>query len=145
METNELSLPHEQTKRLYQILEDRLTEQSAAKTVAGTPAAQAGLTDNKERSEGPWLVGAKYTIADLACFSWVNWAEWAGVDLLEFPKLKEWTDKINERAAVKKGVNVPEKFTMKEKMKTKEGEEEYEKYHSEWVMKGQEADQEKHK
>jgi len=34
---------------------------------------------------------------------------------------------------------------MKEKMKTKEGEEEYSKHHSSWVMKGQENDQEKHK
>lgn len=54
-------------------------------------------------------------------------------------------DTINERPAVQEGVNIPEKFEMKEKMKTKEGEEEYAKHHSNWVMKGQEADQEKHK
>jgi len=40
---------------------------------------------------------------------------------------------------------VPEPFKMKEKMKTKEGEEEYAKYHSNWVMQGQNADQENHK
>jgi glutathione S-transferase len=31
------------------------------------------------------VVGDRYTIADIACFSWVNWAEWAGVDVAEFP------------------------------------------------------------
>jgi glutathione S-transferase len=40
---------------------------------------------------------------------------------------------------------VPEEFKMKEKMKSKEGEEELAKFHSEWVMKGQEKDQETHK
>ena len=34
---------------------------------------------------------------------------------------------------------------MKEKMKSKEGEEEYAKYHSSWVMQGQNTDQEKNK
>lgn len=59
-----------ETKRLYQVLEDRLVEQS-----------EAG-------SHGPWIVGNKMTIADLACFSWINWAEWAGVDVEEFRLVK---------------------------------------------------------
>ncbi len=60
-------------------------------------------------------------------------------------EVKKWVDRINERETVKRGLNVPEPFKMKEKMKTKEGEEEYSKHHSTWVMKGQENDQEKHK
>jgi len=59
--------------------------------------------------------------------------------------VKKWLDKINERPAIKRGLDVPEPFKMKEKMKTKEGEEEYAKHHSNWVMKGQNDDQEKHK
>lgn len=74
----------------------------------------------------------------------MNWAEWAGIELDPFPKVKKWLDTINERPAVKRGLDVPEKFKMKEKMRTKEGEEEYEKYHSDWVMKGQNEDQERH-
>ena len=42
-------------------------------------------------------------------------------------------------------MNVPDKFEMKEAMKTKEGEEEYAKHHSNWVMQGMKEDQEKHK
>jgi glutathione S-transferase len=45
----------------------------------------------------------------------------------------------------KRGLNVPEPFAMKEKMKSKEGEEEFAKFHSGWVMKGQDKDQETHK
>ncbi|KAK8206641.1 Glutathione S-transferase 2 [Zalaria obscura] len=115
-----------ETKRLYEVLNDRLKEQEG-------------------KGEGLWLVGGKYTIADLACFSWVNWAEWAGVETKPFTEVVKWMDTINERPATKKGVNIPDKFEMKEAMKTKEGEEEYAKHHSNWVMKGQEADQEKHK
>lgn len=115
-----------ETKRLYEVLNARLKEQEGA-------------------GKGLWLVGAKYTIADLAAFSWVNWAEWAGIELKPFPEVEKWLDAINQREATKKGVDIPEKFEMKEAMKTKEGEDEYEKHHSNWVMKGQEADQEKHK
>jgi glutathione S-transferase len=59
--------------------------------------------------------------------------------------VKNWLAKINERPAVKRGLDVPEPFKMKEKMRTKEGEEEYAQYHSNWVMQGQKTDQEKHK
>jgi glutathione S-transferase len=54
-------------------------------------------------------------------------------------------DRINAREAVKRGLDVPEPFKMKEMMKTREGEEEYAQYHSSWVMKGQEKDQATHK
>jgi glutathione S-transferase len=59
--------------------------------------------------------------------------------------VKKWADRINGREAVKRGLDVPEPFKLKEKMKTKDGEEEYAKHHSDWVMQGQKADQEKHK
>ena len=59
------------------------------------------------------------TIADIANFSWVNWAEWAGVDVKPFKVLSQWVDRINDRPAVKRGLNVPEPFTMKEKLKSK--------------------------
>lgn len=107
------------------MLEDRLAQQDSA-------------------DKGLWLVGGKYTIADIACFSWVNWHSWAGVEVSPFPKTQEWLDAINARPAIEKGLNVPVKFEMKEAMKSREKEEEYQKMHSGWVIKGQSADQEKH-
>ena len=66
-------------------------------------------------------MGDKCTIADLACFSWVNWAEWAGVDVGEFKEVSAWVGRINERGAVMRGLDVPEPFEMKKKMQTKVG------------------------
>ncbi|PMD66946.1 theta class glutathione S-transferase [Hyaloscypha bicolor E] len=135
-----------ETKRLYKVLEDRLAEQKGInKTAAGTKASTAGGDGGSGNGDGPWVVGDRYTIADIACFSWVNWAEWAGVDVAGFPEVKKWVDRINAREAVKRGLDVPEPFKMKEMMKTREGEEEYAQYHSSWVMKGQQKDQATHK
>ncbi|MAD86764.1 MAG: hypothetical protein CL912_27720 [Deltaproteobacteria bacterium] len=76
----------QQTKRLYSVLEHRLAQQKSANhTAAGTQASTAGGDKKKAEGGGPWIVGDKLTIADIACFSWVNWAEWAGVSLDEFP------------------------------------------------------------
>lgn len=74
---------------------------------------------------------------------WVNWAEWAGVPTKIFLEVQRWLETIQKRPAVQRGVNIPEKFEMKEAMKTKEGEEEYAKHHSNWVMQGMKDDQEK--
>jgi glutathione S-transferase len=78
-------------------------------------------------------------------FCWINWAEWAGITLEPFPRLQGWLGTINERPSVKKGLDVPGKFEIKERMKTKEGEEDYAKYHSNLVMQVQNADQDNHK
>ena len=115
-----------ETKRLYQVLEDRLVAQNSA-------------------GKGLWVVSGKYTIADLCIFSWVNWAEWAGIDLTPFPNVSEWLRVISERPAVQKGVDIPEQFEMKIAMRSKDTAEEYAKHHSNWVMKGQEDEQAKHK
>lgn len=62
-----------------------------------------------------------------------------------FAELQTWLETIQKRPAVQKGVDVPEAFEMKAAMKTKEGEEEYAKHHSNWVMQGMKEDQEKQK
>lgn len=73
----------DETKRLYSVLESRL-------------------------QESPYLAGSKYTIADIANFSWVRGApESLEIDLSEFPALKKWVDEIGKRAAVQKGLDVP--------------------------------------
>ncbi|KAI9816620.1 MAG: hypothetical protein M1827_001753 [Pycnora praestabilis] len=138
-----------ETYRLYQVLEDRLAQQATDnRTAANTSASHAGPVslESKEGpgTRGPWIVGDRCTMADIACFSWINWAVWAGVDDRRFKYLAEWVDTINERPAVKRGLDIPEPFEMKEKMQTKEGEEEYAKMHSQWVMKGQDEDAKKH-
>lgn len=74
----------DETKRLYSVLESRLKESA-------------------------YLVGEKYTIADIANFTWVR----AGpssleIDLSEFPALQKWVETIDQREAVQNGSNVPQ-------------------------------------
>ncbi|ESZ93593.1 hypothetical protein SBOR_6022 [Sclerotinia borealis F-4128] len=142
-----------ETKRLYSILEARLSSRKRQNhTVANATDSTAGPEKSTNQSPGPWIVGDKLTIADLACFSWANvrpipfcGQNEAEIDTSPYPEIVNWLKRINGRPAVTKGLNVPEAFQMKEKMKTKKGEEEYAKHHSNWVMKGQENDQAKHK
>ena len=91
-----------ETKRLYQVLNDRLAAQRGQHGVSATKPA--------------YVVGNKYTIADLCVFSWINWAEWAGVPTKPFSEVQTWLEAIQKRPAVERGVNVPDKFEMKEAM-----------------------------
>ena len=77
------------------------------------------LGEDNGGERGPWIVGDKFTIADLACFSWVNLVEWAGVDVKHFERISAWVDGINSREGIKKGLDVPQPFEMKRKMQTK--------------------------
>lgn len=55
------------------------------------------------------MAGSKYTIADIANYSWVRSGPGAlEIDISEFPALKKWIDEIGKRAAVQKGANVPD-------------------------------------
>jgi glutathione S-transferase len=115
-----------ETKRLYQVLNDRLAAQEAA-------------------GQGLWIVGGKFSIADISCFSWINWAAWAGVETDSFKELERWLKAIQDREAVERGVNVPEKFELRERMKSKESADAYAKKNSAWIMQGMKEDEEKHK
>jgi glutathione S-transferase len=71
-----------ETKRLYAVLEARLQDRT-------------------------YLVGEKYSVADISTFTWVRWAPWAGIELKEFPRLENWAQRIEEREAVQRGLKVP--------------------------------------
>jgi GST-like protein len=73
---------HDETKRLYGVMDKRL-------------------------GEAKYLAGDDYTIADMATYPWVSRFEWHQVNLSDFPNVKRWFDAISERPAVKKGMAVP--------------------------------------
>ncbi|KAJ5918823.1 hypothetical protein N7454_009967 [Penicillium verhagenii] len=74
----------DETKRLYSVLEIRL-------------------------KESPYLAGDKYTIADIANFSWVRAGPDAlEIDLAEFPAVRKWVENIAKRSAVLKGAYIPD-------------------------------------
>lgn len=102
------------------------------------------MLERRLQQTGDWLVGHRYTTADLANYCWINFAFWAGVEIKDFPTLKAWADRIEARAATTRGLNVPKEFTLK-----KQYEEDpdktvaYAAKSSKWIMKGQEGDAKK--
>jgi glutathione S-transferase len=82
----------DETKRLFDVLESRL-------------------------SKADWLAGDKYTIADIASYTWVR----AGPGVLElpldsWPGLAKWVKTIGERPAVQRGLKVPPSSRTPEQM-----------------------------
>lgn len=117
----------EETQRLYTVLED-------------------GLNAGK----GEWLVGDKYSIADIngestsarcrvhpaqalltTVFGWVNSHAWAGIDITPTPKLAAWVERIKARKGVYNGLGVPER----RKPPTKEEEEKQAEEARKWIFK----------
>src|SRR5512145_2731354 len=60
----------------------------------------------KRLSESPWLACKEYTIADMATMPWLRFPERQGVNIDEYPRVKEWRDRIAERPAVKRALQV---------------------------------------
>lgn len=73
---------HDETKRLYKVMNQRL-------------------------GEAKFLAGDIYTVADIATYPWVARHPRHQVDLHDFPNVKRWFDEISKRPAVEKGMAVP--------------------------------------
>jgi len=55
----------------------------------------------------PWLTGAEYGLADIAYVPWVVRArDMLGVSLDEFPAVRSWLDRLEERPAIAREVDV---------------------------------------
>jgi len=80
-----------EVQRLYRVLETQLTS-----------------------SKSKFLIGDRCTIADIAIWTWVVGAFWAGVDIEEFPRLKEWEKQMMTRPGVAEGRHKPGGHFMKE-------------------------------
>lgn len=82
----------DETKRLYSVLESRL-------------------------SKADWLAGDKYTLADIANYSWVRSGPLVlEIDLSEWPGVDKWVKRIDERPAVQRARNVPPRMMTPEEM-----------------------------
>jgi GST-like protein len=55
-----------------------------------------------------YFAGPAYGIADIAIFPWLRSSERNGIDWREFPKVKDWFDRIAARPAVQRGLKVLE-------------------------------------
>ncbi|MEQ8806901.1 MAG: glutathione binding-like protein [Rhodospirillales bacterium] len=66
-----------------------------------------GILD-KRLGQSAYLAGPDYTIADIATFPWTRSIDRQGHSLDDFPNVKRWSDAINARPGVAKGVTVLE-------------------------------------
>ncbi len=54
---------------------------------------------NRRLGESPWLGGNHYSIADIACWPWVNVHQRQRIDLASFPAVHNWFERIRQRPA----------------------------------------------
>jgi len=64
-----------------------------------------GVMD-KRLASSPFLGGKQYSIADIAVFPWLRSWQNQGIDWADYPRLKQWFDRIAARPAVQRGVAV---------------------------------------
>jgi GSH-dependent disulfide-bond oxidoreductase len=63
---------------------------------------------NQALGEREYLAG-EYSLADIATYPWVGRHEGHHVKLEEFPHVKRWFDKLSQRPAVQRGMEIPKK------------------------------------
>ena len=51
----------------------------------------------------PFLAGAQFSIADIVNYCWMSAYEAFGIDGNEFPKVKDWLERVGAREGVKRG------------------------------------------
>ena len=74
-----------------------------------------GILDDHLTSR-TYLVGEKFTIADIAVFSWTLNADKVELDLARWPNVMRWIERIEAREGVQTGVKVPQSQYTKEEI-----------------------------
>ncbi|BGP17560.1 Glutathione S-transferase 2 [Rhodosporidiobolus nylandii] len=62
---------------------------------------ESHLSGAKDGEKKEYLVGGKYTIADMCTQPWIRMAIWAGVDIEPFPHLKAWVPEQDMLSKIK--------------------------------------------
>ena len=78
------------TKRIYGVFEDILSRNS--------------------ENGSKYLVGDRYTVADIALLGWASFLPKFEIDIQQWPLLSKWIDALNEISEVQKGLSVPHKL-----------------------------------
>ena len=55
----------------------------------------------------PFVAGDRLTVADIAVYVYAKCAKWCGIDTSEFPHVKAWVEKLDQRPAFQKGLQAP--------------------------------------
>ena len=77
------------------------------------------VLESRLKENGDWLVGDKYSIADIINYAWVSFISLIDVDIKEFPVLERWCERVAAREAVKCGMAIPPRPAPKQSAETK--------------------------
>ncbi len=67
-------------------------------------AARFALLDKHFASNGQFLTGPQFTVADAYLFTVVNWTNFVGIDLGQWPNLKAYFGRVAERPKVQQAM-----------------------------------------
>ena len=74
-----------------------------------------GVLDKRLASE-EYLAG-EYSIADMATYPWLYFADWCGVPCNDFKNLIRWMGTVSARPAVERGMNIPANVSDEERLR----------------------------
>jgi GSH-dependent disulfide-bond oxidoreductase len=52
----------------------------------------------------PWLAGAEFSVADIMNFGWLDAPNYAGVNLADYPAVRQWAERMRMRRGVQRGL-----------------------------------------
>lgn len=61
---------------------------------------------DRRLAQSPYLGAKQYSIADMAVYPWLRSWRNQGIDWADFPRLKDWFDRVGQRPAVMRAVTV---------------------------------------
>ncbi|WP_199555457.1 glutathione binding-like protein [Sandaracinobacteroides hominis] len=64
-----------------------------------------GVLD-RQLAQNEHVAGADYSIADMACFPWIQTYRAQEIDLPAFPHLKRWYEQVKQRPGLRRGMEV---------------------------------------
>jgi len=65
------------------------------------------LDEQLRDSGGPFVLGRRCTLVDIACFTYCASAYWANADISGMPQLRAWIDMLHERPTFRTGITIP--------------------------------------
>ena len=75
--------------------------------IAEAERCLAMLDDQLAKSGGPFVLGERCTLVDVACFAYAASAYWANADVSAMPELRAWIDRLHERPSFRTGLSIP--------------------------------------
>jgi glutathione S-transferase len=84
--------------RFRMLLQGQSKAELDPKLVEKGEAALARLELGLE--DGPYLVGGRLSLADVALVAYTRWAHEGGFDLMSYPKIRDWIGRVEQALAI---------------------------------------------